>query len=124
VGFGGVGKSTLAAVACGDRRVQQQFRDGVTWLEAGAGKDPLVLLGDLARRLGVSDAESGFATAGQGRDVLAAALRGKRVLIAVDNVWDRGPLDALLGLAPNCTGLFTTRKAELAVMVNAIKTQS
>jgi len=119
VGIGGVGKSALAAVVCGDRRVRRRFGDGVTWLEAGAGKDPVTLLADLARRLGISGAESGFGTVGQGRDVLAAALRGKHVLIAVDNVWDSGPLHALLSLAPACTLLFTTRQPELATIVNA-----
>jgi hypothetical protein len=33
-GIGGAGKSTLAAGACGDRRVRRRFRDGLTWLEA------------------------------------------------------------------------------------------
>ena len=113
VGIGGVGKTTLAAAACGDRRVQRRFRDGIIWLEAAAGKESEQLLKDLAKCLGMSDAESSFATVRQGRDVLAAHLRDKRRLIAVDNVWDRGPLDALVGLAPACTTLFTTRQAEL-----------
>ena len=120
VGIGGAGKSTLAARACADRRVRRRFREGITWLEAaGPGQDPVALLADLGRRLGLLDTAAGFATVGQGRDQLAAALQGKRVLIAVDNVWDRGPLDALAGLAPTCTVVFTTRLAELATTVNA-----
>ena len=118
-GIGGAGKSTLAARACSDRRVRRRFRDGITWLDADRGQDPVVLLADLARRLGLPDAAAGFTTVGQGRDTLAAALRGKRVLVAVDNVWERGPLDALTGLAPTCTVVFTTRLPELATTVNA-----
>ena len=120
-GIGGAGKSTLAVSACADRRVRRAFRDGITWLEAGPGQDPVALLADLARRLGLPQAAAGFATVSQGRDELAAALRGKRVLIAVDNVWDRGPLDALTGLAATCTVVFTSRRAELATTANATK---
>ena len=118
VGIGGAGKSTLAAQACGDQRVRRAFQDGITWLEAGPAQDPVALLAGLARRLGLPDA-AGFATAGQGRDVLAAALQGRRMLLAVDNVWDRGPLDALTGLADTCTVLFTTRLPDLATTVSA-----
>ena len=118
-GIGGAGKSTLAAEACGDRRVRRRFRDGVTWLETGQGQDPVALLGDLARRLGLPESESGFTTVAQARDKIAAVLRGKRMLVAVDNVWERGPLDALTGLPPGCTVMFTTRLPESASTVGA-----
>ena len=118
-GMGGAGKSTLAAGACGDRRVRRRFRDGVTWLEADPGQDPVTLLGDLGRRLGLPESESGFTTVAQGRDKIAAVLRGKRMLVAVDNVWERGPLDALAGLAPGCMVMFTTRRPELATTFGA-----
>ena len=113
-GIGGAGKSTLAAGACGNRLLQRRFRDGVTWLEAGAGQDPVGLLSVLARRLGLPESESGFTTVVQGRDKIAAALRGKRLLVGLDNLWERGPLDALVGLAPGCAVVFTTRLPELA----------
>ena len=118
-GIGGAGKSTLAAGACGDRRVRRRFRDGMTWLESGQGQDPVALLGDLARRLGLPESESGFTTVAQARDEIAAVLRGKRMLVAVDNVWERGPLDALTGLPPGCTVMFTTRLPESASTVGA-----
>ena len=120
-GIGGAGKSTLAAGACRDRRVRRRFRDGMTWLEAGAGQDPVALLGDLARRLGLPESRSGFTTVAHGRDEIAAVLRSKRMLVVVDNVWDRSPLDALVGLVPGWTVLFTTRLPELAVTFGAIQ---
>jgi len=116
-GMGGAGKSTLAARACGDPRVRQQFRDGVTWLEADPGQDPVTLLGVLASRLGLPKSESGFTTVTQGRDTIAAEVQGKRMLVAVDNVWKRGPLDALA--VPGCTVMFTTRLPELATTFGA-----
>jgi WD40 repeat protein len=117
-GIGGAGKSTLAASASADRRVREGFPDGITWLEAGPRRDPVVLLALLARRFGLSDSESGFTTMEQGRDKNATLLRNKRVLIVVDNVWERDPLDAVIGLSPGCTVLFTTRLAELASTFN------
>ena len=115
-GTGGSGKSTLAARACIDSDVRHRFPDGVTWFEAGPQKDPVALLADLARRLGLSREEIGFTTIEQGCDVLAAKLRGKRVLIALDNVWDRRPLDAVIGLAPTCAVIFTTRLPGLSTI--------
>jgi NB-ARC domain len=117
--MGGAGKSALAAVACWDRRVLSRFRDGVTWLDAGGSRDPVALQGDLARRLGMPSAEASFTEAGQGRDVLSAALSRRRLLIVVDNVRDRHPVDALIGLGPGCPVLFTTRRRDLAVVFGA-----
>jgi WD40 repeat protein len=118
-GTGGSGKSTLAARACIDSNVRKHFPDGVTWFDAGPQKNPLAILADLARRLGVAREAIEFTTIEHGRDVLAAKLRGKRVLIALDNVWDRKPLDAVTGLASTCAVLFTTRMPNLAKILKA-----
>jgi WD40 repeat protein len=114
-GIGGAGKSTLAAQACQDPRVQAWFRDGVTWLESGPGKDPVTLLADLAERLGLSGAESSFSAVAHGRDKIAATQAGKRVLVALDNVWEREPVDALVGLASGFVVLYTTRLPDTAL---------
>lgn len=118
-GIGGTGKSTLAAVVCRDRQTRRAFPDGITWLETVPGQDPMVLLANLGRRLGLPGATSGFASVSHARDDLAVALQGKKILISLDNVWERGPLDVLNGLAPACAVLFTTRLPELAITVNA-----
>jgi hypothetical protein len=120
-GIGGSGKSTLAAAALLDPRVRQQFRDGVTWLEAGPGADPAALLSTLGRRLGVK--ELGTGTVQQVTDILVNALRDKHLLIAVDNVWSRDPLDALMGLGSHCVVLFTTRRRDLALAFDAAEVQ-
>ena len=118
-GIGGAGKSSLAALACLDRRVRRHYRDGIVWLEASAGQDPVELLATLAHRLGMPDAATSFATVEQGRKLLQPMLLGKRLLIAVDNVSERPLLDAVRNLTPTCTVLFSTRRAELAAMVKA-----
>src|SRR6266700_1600781 len=119
VGIGGAGKSTLAGQACADREVQRAFRDGIAWLEAGPGKYPEALLADLAVGLELNNAAITFGTKEQGREQLAAALRSRRILIAVDNVCEARQLDVLTGLTPKCTVLFTTRLSELAKPVKA-----
>jgi hypothetical protein len=67
----------------------------------------------------VSGSDFGFTTVAQGRDKLSAVLAGKRMLVAVDNVAECGPLDALTGLASCCTVLFTTRVPGLAATFGA-----
>jgi WD40 repeat protein len=122
-GPGGAGKSTLAAQACRDRRVRKPYRDGITWLEANPGQDPVELLATLAYRLGMPQAASGFATVEQGRELLKPRLLDKRLLIAVENVSERPLLDALRDLTPMGTVLFTTCLAELAAAVKATEIQ-
>lgn len=117
-GFGGAGKSTLAAAVCRDRRWwrHRRFR-AVTWLKAGPGTDPVALLTELARRLGIPD--PGYASVDQARDAVADVLTKRRLLIVLDNVWTRSPLDAVLDLAPGCPVLFTTRITELVTTAGA-----
>jgi len=122
-GAAGAGKSTLASQACADRSVRRAFREGIAWLEAGRHQDPAALLASLAHHLGLSDAAAGFAAVEQGREQLGPALRGRRLLIVVDNVRERAPVDALADLAPTGTVLFTTRVPELAAVVKATEIQ-
>ena len=118
-GVAGAGKSTLARQAGGARQVQRTFRDGIAWVEVGPGKHPVVLLADLASRLGLPPAAASFGTEEQGREQLIAALRGRRALIVADDVREAGQLEAITGLAPKCTVLFTTRQDKLAHEVRA-----
>jgi len=59
----------------------------------------------------------------QGRDKLGAVLAGQRMLVAVDNVAERSPLDALTGLVPGCTVVFTTRLPGLAATFGATRSR-
>ena len=79
----------------------------------------MVLLADLADRLGLPAAAASFGTEEQGREQLMVALRGRRVLIAVDDVREAAQMEALIGLGPKCTVLFTTRQDRLAHEVKA-----
>ncbi|GAA2888011.1 hypothetical protein GCM10010517_51920 [Streptosporangium fragile] len=119
VGMGGSGKSALAADVCGAGRVRRRFPDGVIRLEVRPEQDPVTLLADIGRRSGLAATGRGFATLARGRDTLAAAFRGKRLLIALDGVRDRGPLDAVEVLPDTCRVLFTTRLSGLAEAMDA-----
>ena len=122
-GVGGAGKSTLAAQACADRSVRRAFRDGIAWLEACPRQDPMALIASVANRVGLSDAAVGFVAVEQGREQLMRALRSRRLLIVVDDVRERPPLDAFADLPPSCTVLFTTKLPELAAAVKATEIQ-
>lgn len=116
VGPGGVGKSTLGAAVGQRGKVRRRFRT-VTWLDADSGIEPIALIAQLARRLGVDS--PAYTTISEGRDALASLLAARRMLIVLDNVSSRGVLDAFLGLAPRCKVMFTTRSRELAGVVDA-----
>ena len=109
VGMGGVGKTVLAAAAVRERAVRGRFRDGVAWLAVAPGADVLALQSELARRLG--GGARVFGDADEGRGVLAGLLRGRRVLVVLDNVCERAVLDAV---PPGCQLLFTSRAVGLA----------
>ena len=79
----------------------------------------VLLRAHLASRLGLPPASASFGTEEQGREQLITALRGRRVLIVADDVREAGQLEAITGLAPKCTVLFTTRQDKLAHEVKA-----
>jgi len=117
VGSSGAGKSVLAAHVCRSRRMRRRFPDGVTWLDASPGRDAVLLLTQLARRLGIVAPE--FSSVDQARDILAAELNNRNLLIILDNVMTREPLMALSGLSSTCTLLLTTRNHELPRILDA-----
>ena len=115
VGMGGAGKTVLAAEAAHHKRVRRRFRAGVAWLAVEPRADVRLLQSDLAQRLGAGEAV--FREASEGRGALAGLLAGRRVLVVLDNVWERDVLDAF---PPDCQMLFTTRSLGLARDVNAV----
>jgi hypothetical protein len=114
VGGGGFGKTTLAAMACGDPRVLAAFPDGILWKALGADATGPALVGAVAelvehltgQRLTTTDV--GMASAG-----LADVLGDRRCLIVIDDVWTAGQLEPFLGGGPNCVRLVTARVREV-----------
>lgn len=107
-GPGGVGKTRLALQAAAAAR--PAFADGVAFVTLAALSDPDLVLPTIARAVGVGD-EAGRPLA----DTLAAVLRGKRLLLVLDNCEQVLPaadaVQVLLLAAPGVKALATSRAA-------------
>jgi predicted ATPase/DNA-binding XRE family transcriptional regulator len=107
-GPGGVGKTRLAIEVAG--RVAGDFADGAVFVDLSPLRDAGLVMGAIARRLGVDERDSTpLATQ------LAAALRERRMLVVLDNfehvLAAREPVLALLEACPGLTALVTSRVA-------------
>jgi len=106
-GPGGTGKTRLALQAAAAAR--DAFADGVFFVPLAPLSDPGLVLPTIAQALGV--AESPGQAIG---DTLAAALRGKRLLLLLDNFEQilpaATPVMTLLADAPTLTALATSRE--------------
>jgi len=105
-GPGGVGKTRLSLQAAAAAR--PAFADGVAFVPLAPISDPDLVLSTIARTLDVGEAP------GQAiGDTLAASLRGKRMLLVLDNfeqvLLAGTPLMALLASAPDVKALVTSR---------------
>ena len=112
-GPGGVGKTVLARQVADDVRVWAEFTDGIVMLRAGQGATADGVARQLQETLGYRD-----------RD-LADVLGGQRLLLIVDDVWDRELLATLrANLPPTVMVLATTRGVSVpgavAVPVGAV----
>jgi len=106
-GPGGVGKTRLALQAAAAARTG--FSDGIVFVALAALSDPDLVLPTIAQAVGVAE-EAGQPLA----DTLAAALRGKRLLLVLDNVEQVLPaadaVQALLLAVPRVAALATSRE--------------
>ncbi|MCA1628356.1 MAG: tetratricopeptide repeat protein, partial [Acidobacteria bacterium] len=105
-GVGGTGKTRLAQAVA--RRMLRDFSDGVFFVELAAINDPQLVASTIAQPLGVREAGGKPLV-----DVLKDYLRGKRMLLVVDNfeqVLAAAPLVAeLLAASPHTKILITSR---------------
>ncbi len=104
-GTGGAGKSRLALEA--GRNALRDFRDGVYLVSLAPITDPDLVLAEIARVLNVRDA-----TARPPIDTLADALRGRRLLLVIDNFEH-------LPSAANDLGLLMQRAPDLVVLATS-----
>jgi len=108
VGPGGVGKTRLAIQVA--ERARDAFADGVALIPLSTIDDPGLVLPTIARVLGIGE------TAGETIvDTVVSALRGKRMLLVLDNFEQilaaAEEVQALLLALPETTGLVTSREA-------------
>ncbi|WP_047864342.1 tetratricopeptide repeat protein [Rubrobacter aplysinae] len=112
-GWPGVGKTTVAAALACDREVEEMFPDGVLFASLGQEPEILSTLVTWARALGagdLSDAESVSEASAR----LAAAMREKRALLILDDVWESAHAASLAVGSRRCGTLVTTRLSRVA----------
>jgi predicted acylesterase/phospholipase RssA/tetratricopeptide (TPR) repeat protein len=107
-GEGGSGKSALAAAVARDDEVSDAFPDGILWVNAG----------DAAAMAQLLTALTGETPAGDVAPTrVAELLRGRRVLLVIDDAWNASDLSVLMELGDRATRLVLTRNLDLAATV-------
>ena len=111
-GLPGVGKTTLAVALAHHRALLAHFSDGVLW--AGVGPQPNVALiqAQWATALGVDLAD--LADPYARRQRLDNVIGQRKLLLVLDDVWDREAAQQLRSGGPHVTHLLTTRDQALA----------
>lgn len=111
-GLPGIGKTTLASALAYDSEVIDSFPDGILWVSLGLSPDVFSHLAAWGRALHIDLAHA--KNVEQASAQLAAHLRGKRMLLIVDDVWKTAlALPFQIG-GPNCAMLITTRDRAVA----------
>jgi tetratricopeptide (TPR) repeat protein len=123
-GLPGVGKTVLAINLVHDSELQAHFCDGILWSDLGLDAPLLDVLRRWGSLLGIS---------GQGQaqslrpamlndvsslsNAIRIAIRDRRMLLVIDNVWKLEDVLTLCVGGPNCAYLVTTRFARIATRV-------
>ncbi|PJF34904.1 MAG: hypothetical protein CUN49_13270, partial [Candidatus Thermofonsia Clade 1 bacterium] len=115
-GLAGIGKSTLAKMIAWDCQVRRYFRDGVFWIEVG--KDPeKPKISEIQARLGMclGLTPNEFRENPEDNKILLwRAIGARRLLVILDDVWNKEALEALQCGAENVKFIVTTRQVNLA----------
>ena len=108
-GAGGYGKTTLAKALAHDPDIQEAYFDGVLWVELGEkGADRVIesISGLVTLLTGERQA---IATREAAASALSDALGDRRILLVVDDIWQKQHLEPFLHGGPSTTRLVTTR---------------
>jgi len=116
-GYGGVGKSTLAAALANDCAVRRHFPDGIVWLEVGQTPSPTALQSTVGATA-FGDSRDNYITEQDGRVALSHILRDRAALLVLDDVWDHRIVDCFPVENSACRVLITTRSGGLAAKID------
>lgn len=112
-GWPGVGKSTTVAALAHDTALAERFPDGILWTSLGESPN---LLGELriwAEALGLSS-RTQEQSLEQLSSLLMAALRERRMLLIIDDIWYIEHLQPFKVGGQDCALLITSRLNEVA----------
>ncbi|MET0522513.1 MAG: NB-ARC domain-containing protein, partial [Jiangellaceae bacterium] len=112
LGAGGMGKTTLARMACAHRRVGRRFRGRVYWITVGRdARQPAEIAGRVNALIELISGEPGGSAdprvAGQHLGRLLD--QSPRSLLVIDDVWDADQLEPFLVGGRRCARMVTTR---------------
>lgn len=110
-GAGGYGKTTLAKAVCHDERIQEEFHDGILWVDLGqAPGDATPRVIDLIEIL--TRDRPRFANAKVAGARLGELLGDQDILLVIDDVWTRFDAEPFLMGGARTARLITTRMQE------------
>jgi len=123
-GMAGIGKTVLAQVLCGDRMIQERFRDGIAWVTIG--RESAEAVGTRLRRVASTLGEDlGEAQGEEACINLYRSMIGKKAaLVVLDDVWKASDVEPFRADAPRSCVVFTTRDQTIASALGAEDVQA
>jgi hypothetical protein len=112
-GWPGAGKSTIASALAFDPDIARAFPDGVLWVSLGQEPNILSEMASWGIALGRDEILKTNSIQGT-QNLLASALRNKRMLLIVDDVWQSEHAIPFNVGGPGCKTLVTTRLNDVA----------
>lgn len=113
-GWPGVGKSTVAAMLTHDPDITKQFPDGILWASLGETPDLLGEISSWVDALGLHDASQTHRIE-ELSIRLSAAIRDKRMLLVIDDVWQVDHVRPFRIGGQHCVTVMTSRLFDVAL---------
>ncbi len=111
-GLPGSGKSTLVSALANDPEVIKTYPDGVLWASLGMYTSLSIDLDIWSRALGIDNADN--KDADEVSLQIASALRDRRMLLIIDDVWNSQQAIPFMVGGQECSTIITTRSTSVA----------
>jgi hypothetical protein len=107
-GWPGVGKTTIASALAYDPEIIRLFPDGVLWTSLGESPNILSEMATWGRALGTEEIVK-VNSIEEAHTILSGLLRNKRMLLIIDDVWNKNDALPFKAGGVGCAMLITTR---------------
>ena len=113
-GVGGFGKTTIVVTLCHDCRVQEQFTDGILFIELGQqAPDPKVKLNEIYISIVGKTLENNSKVETEIQKIFKQNFH--HFLVIIDDVWEAEDAKPIIAAFSKCHILFTTRRNDIAL---------